>query len=312
MKKQVLALGLAFVSAFVFGCEEKKSAEQITAETAEQATAQAEMDAQAQREAADRIVKKFEQAAAQAEEAERAAAELAEAEKAFKESVSCKGNVKLLESIDIERKIDNSRAYKKFEYDKQNRLIKIYSCSEEDNERELNYVITITYGTDLVKVNAEEFVKKGNIIMGASDTLTLNKNGYIIKKGNYRYQYNEDGNLTRNCNGCNVASNGDYEYGDEYIYDDKKSPFSNSATPKWLIQHIVDKEVDNIYHVYSFAYKNNITHGCSISEGGCYSFQDYEYDDEGFPTKSVGMEGDNEFDRFQKITRYAYCNGNSK
>jgi len=178
------------------------------------------------------------------------------------------GGVKLPECI-----ITGSGEVRKFEYDEQNRIVKI---GDE----------TITYADNLVTVGTQKFVINGNTVMVDGDTLIIDKNGYIAK-----YEY-KDGNMIKvSWNESGAAS--------YYSYDKKKSPFSNSNTPKWLIQRLVRE--------YS-ASKNNIleinTEG-EISSSVTYS---YQYDSEGFPTNETNetyVEGNEE----TEIKSYTYYGG---
>jgi len=84
----------------------------------------------------------------------------------------------------------------------------------------------------------------------------------------------------------------------EYSYDDKKSPFSNSKTPKWLLPYIgISTNKNNILRQY--------TSGGEISFSKTY---EYQYDSDGFPTKEkeeVYVEGEEQ----TRITHYKYCGG---
>jgi hypothetical protein len=190
------------------------------------------------------------------------------------------GNVKLLESITD----DNGNVIAKFEYDEQNRIVKI------DDKM-------ITYDDNLVTVGNKKFVIKDSTVTVGKETLILNKDGYLVSrkdpnrtgiyedkkgKGNFKecaylekYEY-QDGNLTQE-----TDNSGDIElfYGTfrNYQYDSKQSPFSNCNTPKWLLQYLVEPY---------YASKNNVI-ACQ-SGGGDYhipTVYKYEYDSDGFPTK---------------------------
>jgi uncharacterized protein (TIGR02145 family) len=236
----------------------QNSADETEAEALARATAQAE--------------------ASMAIAAEMAAATAAAAAKAAAgEIVSCgskggSGDVKLLECL--------NDCDKKFEYDEQNRIVKI--CN-------VGAITTITYAKDLVTVEifyngnrstVEKFVRKGNTITlteegpnssGKSGTLTVNEDGYMVSE-EYRnrymvsnkyvqYQY-QNGNLINNDNSS------------RYSYDDKKSPYSNTSTPKWLLQHLLGS---------SSADKNNLLE--VKNEDTLFLRNTYEYDSDGFPTK---------------------------
>jgi len=206
------------------------------------------------------------------------------------------GGVKLLESI------TNENRTRKFEYDKQNRIVKI-----DDN----NDNTTITYSTNgsvTVKNTysdgsggEKKYVKNGNTIIleGEKDTLTTDKDGYIVKSKDYwsyTYEY-KDGNLI----GIEGRSLDDDRFpnGSNYSYDNKKSPFSNSNTPKWLFKVLLEDE---------FASKNNVLGNSWEGEvsGGCD--HEYQYDGDGFPvTDTTKCESEGEESTF--IKRYTYLCG---
>jgi uncharacterized protein (TIGR02145 family) len=222
---------------------------------------------------------------------------------------SCKsrgsGDVKLLESITV----NDDRIQKKFEYDGQNRLVKIYHYGGEG----LYYTSTVTYTDALVTVNdvfsdnssgATKFAINGNTItvevvaLNSSETLTVNKDGYIVKKEGdkslledwfYTYQY-RDGNLIKREFKRNELEGGNSAgYTNDYTeYDSKKQPFSNSGTPKWLLQYLLD---------VAYA-KNNILEDVWDGEETGSAKYEYEYDSDGFPTRQTchvsgsGYDGD--------------------
>jgi co-chaperonin GroES (HSP10) len=175
------------------------------------------------------------------------------------------GGVKLLESITD----DNGKALKKFEYDGQNRLVKIYSGDD---------ITTIAYAGNSVTVNDMKYVINGNTVKvesGYPMTTFIDKDGYIVSReseewtSNMLYNY-QDGNLTGvTMDECSPS----YE-----PYDDKKSPFSNSKTPKWLIQELFD---------IGDASKNNAIKYSSCEGVDAYLtfVNEYEYDGEGFPVR---------------------------
>jgi len=212
------------------------------------------------------------------------------------------GDVKLLESITD----DNGNVKQKLEYDDKTRIVKIYDYSGEAIK-----IKTITYNSESLitveemstksncaystnsgiypgySVDSTKYVKKGNSIMNESDTLlTLNKDGYIVKKkesyGIVTYRY-ENGNLVG-------KEGGDDE---SYRYDDKKSPFSNSNTPKWLL----------LILGYN-ANKNNAVGYDGPGEG---SSSEYEYDSEDFPTKMTNLWEREECEPVTTIEHFTYC-----
>jgi len=159
-----------------------------------------------------------------------------------------KGNVKLLESI-----IDDDGNTLRFEYDEQNRIVKM----NDD---------TITYADNLIKVGNAKYTINGNTITSDDYSFTINEDGRVVG-GGASYEY-KDGNLIS----VEWEESG---YGTGYEYDDKKSPFSNCNTPKWLIQKLFDGYYEN---------KNNVVR--VLGEGFVYAYK-YEYDDDGFPKSNV-------------------------
>jgi hypothetical protein len=161
------------------------------------------------------------------------------------------GDVKLLETITDES------GTRKFEYDKQNRIVKIGDK-------------TITYADNLITVGTQKYAINGNTITVDVDgsSFTINGDGYIAAPpsiscygGCPEYFVYKDGNLIADNSGRGIG----------YEYDDKKSPLSNSATPKWLMQILLG-DVS--------ASKNNVV---GIDEEDGSSTYKYEYDSDGFP-----------------------------
>jgi len=163
---------------------------------------------------------------------------------------------------------DESSGTLKFEYDKQNRIVKIGNK-------------TITYADNLITVGTKKYAINGKTITVDGKSFTINGDGYIVDIEGYEHKY-KDGNVI-NCNNPDVDS-----------YDDKKSPFSNSNTPKWLIQKLFDMELAN---------KNNI-----VSNGCNYSTSQYEYDSDGFPVKKATYH-ECEEDCGPIIIRFTYRGG---
>jgi len=162
------------------------------------------------------------------------------------------GDVKLPETI-----TDESGKVQRFEYDKQNRIVKIGDK-------------TITYADNLITVGTQKYVINGNTITldADSSSFTINGDGYIVAPpsiscygGCPEYFVYKDGNLIADNSGRGIG----------YEYDDKKSPFSNSTTPKWLMQILL---------VDISASKNNVV---MIDEEDGSSTYKYEYDSDGFP-----------------------------
>jgi len=192
------------------------------------------------------------------------------------------GKGKLLESIAD----SNGSLIKKYEYDGQNRIVKIYDLSEKKPPDWLPSGIrpiwqnihakisgnptTIAYNPDgSVKVEENGKIKyytiKGNLVASEGESFTINKEGYIVKGQSVEYTY-KNGNL-------DVVLWTESAYTDSYQYDSKKSPFSNCNSPKWLMQKLWLDES-----------KNNVVKAIG-ENGGCkYT---YQYDSDGFPTASA-------------------------
>jgi len=200
-------------------------------------------------------------------------------------TISCggSGDAKLLETITDE----NGNVQKRFEYDKQNRIVKI-------NDE------TITYANNLVTVGAKKYAITGNTITVDGSSLTINGDGYIVAPlGNScsgecpEYFVYKDGNLIADNSGIGI----------DYKYDGKKSPFSGSATPKWLMQILLGE---------ASASKNNVVHSGSENAETTYK---YEYDSDGFPATvtatSKYYEGCEQNEKCENttITRYTYRSG---
>jgi hypothetical protein len=193
------------------------------------------------------------------------------------------GNVKLLETI-----TDENSKVRRFEYDKQNRIIKIVGTYDTH---------TITYTDNLITVDTQKFVINGNTVTTDNYTLTIDKDGYIVKKG---YEY-KDGNLT----GVSEYFKDERVYYRGNSYDNKKSPFSNSNTPKWLIQDLFPAKEEYVSknNVIEFSFQGpELSGGCKIG---------YQYDKDGFPVIETkicdgdgGGDGDDEPN--PEITNYTY------
>jgi len=164
------------------------------------------------------------------------------------ESVKESNNVKLLETITEKDKYWSKTT--DFEYDDQNRLVKMrYNGKTEYVNTEITTTITYTDNSVTVKTlhsddgeSVKKYLIKGNTVTVGKETLTLNKEGYILsiksselqgcgdvdEEGNVtmvpyleKYEY-EDGNLTRNYdNGgdCDViyGSSAFYQYDSQQI-----------------------------------------------------------------------------------------------
>ena len=184
----------------------------------------------------------------------------------------------------------------KFEYDDKQRFIKLFHYQNG----ELITTKTLTYnGDELVKMEENNietyFIRNGNIITLTTDPdsdykdiITLNKNGFIAITKTIYDQYDTSGTANPTIayyyRGGNLIEakglSGPHWMSSEYFifyrYDNKKTPF-NCKTPKWFLQHYLEKEI---------GLKNNATkinfssHHVNIST----SFV-YEFDNDGFPTK---------------------------
>jgi len=208
-------------------------------------------------------------------------------------SAANKSEIKLLESSAIDDKIKTT-----FEYDDKNRIIRIvkYNGSSSDS-------ITITYNTDdsvTVKTvysdnsgGVDTFVKNGNTIKVGTTTLTIDKNGYILKK-----EEGEDKSTTYIYQDDNLTTEEDnLDHSRSYNYDNKKSPFSNANTPKWLLLYILNLD----FYAVS---KNNVLRYYYSGEETSVGFYEYEYDSEDFPTKRM-EEGEGEGE-YKSITHFTY------
>jgi len=203
---------------------------------------------------------------------------------------SCKAGekVKLLESTTD----NNGKLLRKLEYDNQNRLVKI----DRYDDGKIFSTITIAYnGDDLVTVegvsygekSVSKFVKKGNAItVNDKDVLTVNEDDCIIDIRSEESVYKD----------CNETSKGIIFYS----YDNKKSPLSNSNTPKWLILPYSENYLLN---------KNNILQQMPDGDIGVPGISyEYKYDSDGFPTNQTGKacSPDWEPECNTMITRYTY------
>ena len=203
--------------------------------------------------------------------------------------------------------------YDKYEYDNQNRIIKILKYRNHENllPKEILYETqTFTYsGNDFVKVVAEskgpysiEFSKSEdtiNITRKSYDgaifqtaTMDLNNDEYptkcVLSYTDGRtsqvsiYQFQE-GNLTNSSfEGIygGVTQSGNFEY----KYDNEKSPFFHCKTPKWCM----------VYLYYDIS-KNNV-----VDINGSTKYE-YEYIS-GFPIKCTMKYSDGE----EYVTEYKY------
>ncbi|MDR3002343.1 MAG: hypothetical protein LBU89_13910 [Fibromonadaceae bacterium] len=199
----------------------------------------------------------------------------------------------------------------KFEYDDKNRIVKMHDY----HDKKLFSTGTVTYDNDgSVKIvhsyvnKAEEvwekrYAKNANIITVRStrsyedpfftDTITVNKDGYIVRRR--RSGSCTDAGWTeistflyQNDNLIRIKEAGGYRDFIEFKYDDKKSPFYNDKTPKWLLQDLFPNTGLN----------NNITEHKEVGvdpDGAFVSLTTYtyEYASDGFPNKQVKSESEN-------------------
>jgi len=189
--------------------------------------------------------------------------------------------VKLLESA-----TDDEGRVHKFEYDKQNRIVKM-----DD--------ITITYAANLITVGTQKYAINGNTVTVDGKSLTLNKDGYIAKVGDDKTFKYKNGNLTKN-----EYPNPADDVPPTYVvsmdkYDDKKSPLSNCETPKWLLQEL---HILGSYHIS----KNNILEKTLQGRGTTTSVYKYEYDSDGFPEQVEEAEKYGDDSPTITTTRYTY------
>jgi YD repeat-containing protein len=186
------------------------------------------------------------------------------------------GNVKLLETI-----TDDNGNVQRLEYDSQNRLVKI------DDK-------TITYSDNLIIAGTQKFIINGNTVTVEDDTY-ISK--FFIDKYGQIAGYGEDGKNTYK-DGNLISENSEYD-NTYYSYDNKKSPFSKSNTPKWLIR--------SLFHKYES--KNNVvsSEGSYEGEGEISTSYKYEYDSDGFPISVKETEKHSAIDGITtRTTRFTY------
>ena len=226
-----------------------------------------------------------------------------------------RNSVKLLKSITYDHpgnlmvRQGEKQHTMKFEYDRQNRITKIH----HHGDGKLVQTEILTYeGDDLVSVTHAIpwdydggwqdmfFQREGNKIVFwgsmSSNTLTLDENGYILKKesqdgesGGYgkaltTYEY-QDGNLVKiTWEFKNARGRVEYSSITKLEYDDKNSPFLNCNTPRWFLQS---------HFGFSFGLKNNVTESQYTYDRGRstdYSRNSYDYDSDGFPIKQITVK----------------------
>jgi hypothetical protein len=186
------------------------------------------------------------------------------------------GNGPLLEFI-----IESTGDSTKFEYNNQRRITKISTYK--------NHVLyrshTLTYsGNDLVKMVTNdntivEFVRKGTTVRDKQGTMVihLNNDGTLAK---FEQIWSDNHSQTivpkyKDGNIINLATSDDYIFA-ESRHDNKKSLFHHCKTPKWFLM---------ITSEYLYGNKNNVTFFNHF--WGVTKEYEYEYNDAGFPIKSV-------------------------
>jgi len=239
--------------------------------------------------------------------------------------ISCNnGKERLLYTV-----TNNSGSMVKYEYDDENRIIKI--SEYKFNENIARRTQTFTYiGEDFIKIVEElpdymasgsttEFVKNGNKITVnyesfSGDIITnIFVNNSIIYLDNnglpfnpvarwtgiplvYTFQF-QDGNLMKKSREAKSFIPFEIDlYTKYYKYDKKKSPFFYCKTPKWLLI---------LNYAFNFGFvdggsRNNIIEYYYVN-GVKVEFK-YEYDRAGFPIKRTTKYGDEE----EYIIEYKY------
>jgi hypothetical protein len=291
-KTAKLALA-AILLTFCLACEEKEKAKTAADEVARTET-EALAKAKAEAEAAEAFAKET-----------RAAAKI-KCTSSGNSSEQTDG-VKLLECITD----DNGTVYKKFEYDKQNRIVKMYDYHSVDGG--LYYTKMITYADDWVKAedvwsnskSVTNYVKNRNEIKVEREgkTIKIDENGYIVSEESeyflHTYKYS-DGNL--------IGGKDIYAFDNKH--DNKKSPYSNTSTPKWLLQDLLGSSSADKNNVleYSFGGTASIEYGASQEEVTGSGKYKYEYDSDGFPTKQT-LKQFRDGEESTTITRFTYRGG---
>jgi hypothetical protein len=193
------------------------------------------------------------------------------------------------------------------EYDVQNRIVKYNENATITYNGDGSVIVERPYSYDMEKIS---LAKKGNTITENyielfhdlsyySYIITINEDGYIAKTerlGNDNgkeysevntYQY-QDGNLISKKTDKRNQPGKAFDI-EEHKYDDKKSPFYNCNTPKWLLQYLFG---------HLFASRNNVIE--TVFKGktsddvyGTSTASKYEYDENGFPTKQTSIEKNN-------------------
>jgi len=212
----------------------------------------------------------------------------------------CPGNVKLLKSITMG---DDTR---KFEYDATSRVVNIIRYYEGKQI----YTQTVVYDDNqVVAINRSDDDSESISYSVSADGLYAETKGqhflgvYNVQGGYLNRIGNEGGEDTFHYHGGNLSktTGKDYEYQSNYAikykYDNKKSPLSNSKSPKWFLQVFFSE--------FYIGLNNNIIEyeysGGSEGDLHTYTFE-FKYDSDGFPTKRTKtVDGDTE------TTTFTYC-----
>jgi len=192
------------------------------------------------------------------------------------------------------------KCFLKFKYDEQNRIVEIYEYyhSRFRSMESLNWshtlrfiygdrgVVTVDFGGGINR----DYAKNGKTITVngmalGEEKFTINGDGFIAQKNGNIYEYKK-GNLVGIKADKKESLNGiDYEY------DDKKSPFFGSKTPKWILQYFLEPY---------YAGKNNVVRS-ELENGGTLRYE-YDYDADGYPTAKWYSDGGEKV----IIARYIY------
>jgi len=207
-----------------------------------------------------------------------------------------KNRIILLSSMTMD---DNHKV--KFEYDDQNRIVKMIHYT--NNNEEPSETQTLTYDNEGgIEITNEiedfanaKFTRDGDTIttsdMNNSYVITVSNDDFIVKIDSIWlydppeqkfFHYLDDNLIKTDGNGGN----------DEYKNDSYKTPFANCNTPKWFLQyHFGDWGINNIIETKPEKEAPRIT--------------EFEYDKQEFPVKrTVTLWSGN-----KSVTEYSYNNG---
>jgi hypothetical protein len=203
----------------------------------------------------------------------------------------------------------------KFEYDKQNRIVKMHHYENGNHTA----TATLIYSSnDLVKIthkpNDREdkfFERKKNTIRTKDQNyaynITVNKDGYITlveSTTGYDFYYDtyhyKGGNLAKITQEMSLDGAYEEEFENAFTelnYDNKKSPFFHCNTPKWFFQH---------YRHFGiiFGLNNNVIEHKYRNE--MLQTYKYEYDSDGFPTKRTTFEQKTDGVKHTLTTTFTY------